>query len=182
MNSWLQTKTAGLPRWAWVTLFGGAVVVGLYLRSHSGEEEPEEEMEETPGDGELSAYEGTETAGGLAAAGLIGPAQGQVVPVEAPYLPEGLLDIFGSQDETIQVLAGAIAEQEPGERTEVIREQEPPESSQGLTGGGSPRRKPHKKHPKPKKQHQRRPRKPAKKPRRQKHPKQRMGLKNNRRA
>lgn len=153
-------KSAGLPRWAWVSLFSGAVLVGLYLRHRSQETEEPEEGEEEPeyGEDSLASYEGTDAAGGLAAAGLIGPAQGQVLPVEAPYIPQGFVDIFESQGETIE----SLAEREPGERvessTEVIHERDPAESSQGLTGGGPRRKKPHHKAPKkPKQKKQKRP-------------------------
>lgn len=162
-------KSAGLPRWAWVSLFSGAVLVGLYLRHRSQEtEEPEETGEEPEyGEDSLASYEGTDAAGGLAAAGLIGPAQGQVLPVEAPYIPQGFVDIFESQGETIQTLS----DREPGERvettTEVIHERDPSESSQGLTGGGPTKRKPHHKAPKKPKQ------KKQKKPPRQKQGKRR---------
>lgn len=153
----MKIKSAGLPRWAWVSLFSGAVLVGLYLRHRSQEMEEPEEGEEEPeyGEDSLASYDGTESAGGLAGAGLIGPAQGQVLPVEAPYIPQGFVDIFESQGETIQ----SLAEKEPGERvestTEVIHERDPSESSQGLTGGGAPKTKPHHKttrKKKPKKQ------------------------------
>lgn len=153
----MKVKTAGLPRWAWVMLFSGAVLTGLYLRSRSQETEEPEEGEEEPGYNEdsLAAYNGTESAGGLAAAGLIGPAQGQVVPVEAPYIPEGFVDVFGAQSENLGELIGALANREPGERVETIREVEPigEGSNQGVTGGGPPKRKPSKKAP-PSKQKQ----------------------------
>lgn len=150
--NWLKIKTAGLPRWAWVMLFSGAVITGLYLRHKSEENsEPEETEEEPLYNDSLAGYNGTESAGGLAAAGLIGPAQGQVVPVEAPYLPEGFTEVFGQQSEALQALIGALSEREPGERVEVIRETEPAGSSApvtaGVTGGGPPKRKPVKRTP-----------------------------------
>jgi hypothetical protein len=166
----MKIKSAGLPRWAWVSLFSGAVLVGLYLRHRSQETEEPEEGEEEPSYSEdsLASYEGTDAAGGLAAAGLIGPAQGQVLPVEAPYIPQGFVDIFESQGETI----GALAEREPGERvedtTEVIHERDPAESSQGLTGGGPTRKKPH--HKAPPKHRQKKQKKPRQKKPPKKHP------------
>lgn len=184
MNQWLQAKTAGLPRWAWVALLGGGVAFGLYLRHRNSEEPEETEEEPTAAEGSLEGYEGTESAGGLAAAGLVGPAQGQITPVEAPYIPEGFVDIFQSQSETTQDLIGALAEREPGERVETIREVEPigEGNNQGVTGGGPPKKKPH--HGAPKKPHHNKPhqkkpaqhrpprKKHAKPPRRQgKHPK-----------
>src|SRR6478752_1153057 len=155
----LKVKTAGLPRWAWIAMFTGAVGIGLYLRhKHSMEEEPpaEEEEASVPED-TLEGLEGTESAGGLAAAGLVGPAQGQITPVEAPYIPQGFVDIFESQDATI----GALAEREPGERVETIREVEPigEGSNQGMGGGGPSNRKPH--HAAPKKPKAKKPHNPA---------------------
>lgn len=156
MNTWMKAKTAGLPRWAWVALLSGGVVVGLYLRSRNTETEPEEE-EPAAEEGSLESYDGTESAGGLAAAGLVGPAQGQITPVEAPYIPEGFVDMFQTQGETTQALIGALAEREPGERVETIREVEPigEGNNQGVTGGGPSKRKPH--HKAPKKPHHKAP-------------------------
>lgn len=174
MEQWLKVKTAGLPRWAWLAILGGAVGVGIYLRIRSQEEEfgPEEEGVEEPEEG-LSQYEGTEQAGGLAAAGLVGPAQGQITPVEAPVIPEGITDIIGAQNETLTNALGALSAQEPGERVETerttevegegqaerenIRKEEREEREKlrhhhALTGGGSPKRKPHHKPPRKPKQ------------------------------
>lgn len=168
---WLKVKTAGLPRWAWILLFSGAVGVGIYIRTHHQEEEfgPEEESAEEPQEG-LSQYEGTEQAGGLAAAGLVGPAQGQITPVESPVIPEGVVDIIGAQNETLSNAIGALAAREPGERVETtteiegegqaereqVRREEREEREKlrhhRLTGGGSPNRKPHHKPPKKPKQ------------------------------
>lgn len=183
MDTFLKAKTAGLPRWAWLTLLGGGVAFGLYLRHRNSEETEETEEEPAPAEDSLASYEGTESAGGLAAAGLVGPAQGQITPVEAPYIPEGFVDVFQSQSETTQDLIGALAEREPGERVETIREVEPigEGNNQGVTGGGPSKRKPHHgapgkphhKKPHQKKQpHKRPPRKPQKKrpPRQGKHP------------
>lgn len=141
MPPFLKVKTAGLPRWAWIGLFGGAVGVGLYLRHRSVEgtensetENPEIESEGEPG--ELGYYNGTDAGGGLAAAGVVGPPPGGLTPIQTPYLPEGIVDIFEEQGKTIQELAGDITEREPGERVETIREVEPVQ----VTGGGAPKR------------------------------------------
>jgi hypothetical protein len=159
--NWMKLKTAGLPRWAWISLFSGAVVVGLYLRSrHTAEGEEEVAEEPEPSEDSLASYEGTETAGGLAAAGLIGPAAGSVLPVEAPYIPQGFVDIFQTQGETLTSAVSALAEREPGERVEVIKETEP---AQTLTGGGPTTHKPSHKPPQ---------KHPPKKHKPQKHPKQ----------
>jgi len=152
--SWLKVKTAGLPRWAWISLLSGGVILGLYLRSRNASEtEPEEEEEQTP-EG-LESYEGTETASSLGSVGLAGPASGQVVPVEAPFLPEGFTDLLAQQgaanveaQQSIAQLASDAINREPSERVETIVEREPSESNQGVTGGGAPKRKPHHKAPK----------------------------------
>lgn len=170
MNQFLKAKTAGLPRWAWIMILGGALTLGVYLRSRDKGETPGEEEEEiSPDESSLAYYEGLEPAGGLAAAGLVGPPPGSVVPVETPMLPEGITDIITSQGESLDTLIGALAEREPPERvetettTEVIHERDPTESAQGLTGGGAPKRKPHHKPPK-KPAHKKTPSKPKQTP------------------
>jgi hypothetical protein len=163
--NWLKVKTAGLPRWAWVTLFSSAVIVGLYLRNRdTGETEPEEEEEMDPEETGLSMYDGTETAGSLGSVGLAGPAAGQVVPVEAPFLPEGFVDLLSAQNtnnvEAQQAIVGLAQDalaREPSERVETIVERAPSESNQGVTGGGSPKRKPHHKAPPKKPKHKAKP-------------------------
>lgn len=154
--NWLKLKTAGLPRWAWLALFGGAVGVGLYLRSRSEPPETEQEEEEEPEETGLESFNGTESAGGLAAAGLVGPAQASITPVEAPFLPEGFTDLLTEQGKSnveaqqiIGELAADALAREPSERVEIIHEREPNESKQGqgVTGGGAPKRKPHHKAP-----------------------------------
>lgn len=137
-RQWLKVKTAGMPRWAWISLASGAVLLGLYLRTRS-EGEPEEEVEEMePSADQMEYYDGTDSAGGLASAGLVGPAMGGLTPVQAPYIPEGLTEIFQGQGETISILGETISNREPSERVETIREIEPPI----ITGGGAPNRKP----------------------------------------
>lgn len=151
MDNWLKTKTAGLPRWAWVSLFSGAIILGLYLRSRSAAEGEEPEGDETP-EG-LDQYEGTDSAGGLASAGLLGPASGGLTPVQTPYLPEGLTEIFAqqsgalaSQQEQLTALAEAALAKEPSERSfgepvepAIYEPPEPPEPGP-VTGGGAPHR------------------------------------------
>ena len=126
MEDWLKTKTAGLPRWAWATLFGGAIALGLYLRSRSQSDEEVKSETVNASEQSLASYEGTGTAGGLASAGLVGPAQGQVLPVEAPYIPEGFVDIFSELTSVIGELGGYITEHQ-----NVVTENPP-------TGGGAP--------------------------------------------
>lgn len=163
---WLKIKTAGLPRWAWVSLLSGGVILGLYLRSRNASEtEPEEEEEINPEETGLESYDGTETAGSLGSVGLAGPAAGQVVPVEAPFLPEGFTDLLAQQgaanveaQQAIAQLASDALNREPNERIETVVEREPYESKQGMTGGGAPKRKPHHKPPKkPKQKKQKKP-------------------------
>ncbi len=144
-------------------MFSGAIVLGLYLRSRSNsEEEPETEEEQEIADGELGAFEGTDTAGGLAAAGLVGPAQGQITPVEAPYLPEGITDVLQGQQQTIAELGAkepTVVEGPERVESETVIEKE---NTPVVTGGGAPQRKPHHRkpgHKKPKAKH-----KPHKKP------------------
>lgn len=186
-TQWLKIKTAGLPRWAWISIIGGAVVIGLYLRTTSQPETVEEEEGEiNPEESGLSQFAGTETAGGLGAAGIAGPAGNTLTPVETPVVPEGITDALtasiGSNVEAQQAmgdLAAAALAREPSERVEIINEREPAaprESSKGLTGGGAPTRKPHHKAipkhtPKPKAAKPKHTSKP-KKPPRQKKPKQ----------
>lgn len=125
MPPFLKAKTAGLPRWVWVLALTGAVGVGLYLRAGSSRREGETETGES-----LEGYEGYEQATGLAAAGLIGPAQGTVTPVEAPYIPDGFVDIFGQLADLATLLGATIAE---GTTAENIVKTETP-----VTGGGPP--------------------------------------------
>lgn len=185
--NWLKGKTAGLPRWAWVSLFGSAVILGLYLRSRQApESEPEEEEEIDPEETGLGMYDGTETAGGLGSVGLAGPAGQQMVPVEAPFVPEGLVDLLTSQNtnnveaqQAIVELARDALAREPSERVEIINEREPRTSNAGVTGGGAPKRKPHHKAPPkkpknkkpPRKQKQKKGRPPRQKKQRQPHAK-----------
>lgn len=147
---------AGLPRWAWIALLAGGVGVGLYLHSLNQESEGEgdEETEELPSASpqSLESYEGGDTGGGLQALGVAGPTPQATVPVEAPYLPEGITDVLSGQNDTTQALAngvlesnlasselaGILATREPSERTEIIREQ---------MAGHAPTRKPHHKAP-----------------------------------
>jgi len=167
----LTVKTAGLPRWAWLALLAGGVGVGLYLHSRNAESEGEgeEETEELPGavPQSLDSYEGAESGGGLQALGVAGPVPQATVPVEAPYLPEGITDVLGGQNDTAQSLANGVLEsniatnelaavlatREPAERQEIIREQ--------MTGH-APTRKPHHKPPRAKPKHKPRPRPKAK--------------------
>lgn len=129
-------------------------MLGLYLRQRSAPEtEPEEEEEATP-EG-LESYDGMEAAGGLGSVGVAGPAGQQIVPVEAPFLPEGFTDLLAQQgmanveaQQSIAQLASDALNREPSERVETIVEREPSTSDQGVTGGGAPKRKPHHKPPK----------------------------------
>lgn len=122
MPPFLKVKTAGLPRWAWVLMLTGAAGLGLYLRSKGSTREVETDEGER-----LDAFEGTAVAGGLGAAGLIGPAGGQVVPVEAPYIPEGFVDMFASLTDLANQLGAYITDRD------IVRDEV------GIdTGGGAP--------------------------------------------
>ena len=112
MEAWLKAKTLGFPRWGWALALGGAIILGLYLRKRAAESEAEgtAEGEEAAEEGTLGYYEGTNAAGGLASAGLIGPAAGQVIPVETPMLPEGIVDIMGQLTTLASELGGYITE------------------------------------------------------------------------
>jgi hypothetical protein len=122
MKNWMKIKTAGLPRWAWVAMLSGAVGLGLYLRSRSGVEIEGEENEL----GE--SYELGTGSEGLSAAGLMGPGAGQVIPVQAPYLPEGFVDMFQALTNLSAELGAVLG----GVReTEML-------ATEGMTGGGAP--------------------------------------------
>jgi hypothetical protein len=126
MNSWFKVKTAGLPRWAWGGIVGGALVLGLYLRSRSNSES--EPSAEPPTESGLGAYNETEGGAGLAAAGLIGPASSTMVPVQTPFLPEGIVDILTGLGEII-TNQGTVIENISNTHTEY---------APGITGGGAP--------------------------------------------
>ena len=145
MEQWLKVKTAGLPRWAWIGIGGSAIIIALYLRSQSGGGEEEEE-EEGLNEGELGYYDGTETAGGLASAGLLGPAGGSVLPVESPYLPEGFVDALAQITELASLQGAYITEKQQTDAEFALGgapEDEPfhfapePESAPSGGGGGS---------------------------------------------
>jgi hypothetical protein len=158
MQPWLNTKMAGLPRWAWLALLAGGVGVGLYLRSLNQETEGEgdEETEELPSSGSnpqsMESMEG-ETGGGLQALGVAGPTPQATVPVETPYLPEGIDNVLAGQQDTTQSLANGVLESniaaqelagilaERGPQKEIIREK---------MVGHPPKRKPHHKPPRSK--------------------------------
>jgi hypothetical protein len=127
MKHWLTVKNAGLPRWAWLSLFSGAVVVGLYLRNRAKSEEASTEPI-SEGEG-LGAYNGTEMGAGLAAAGLTGTPAATAYPVETPMLPEGIVDIMGQLADLASELGHEIVERE---------ESRAENSNSEVTGGGPP--------------------------------------------
>jgi hypothetical protein len=162
MKPFLNAKMAGLPRWAWGGLLIGGIAVGLYLKHSAAqkeENEGEEESEQLPNAAPqtLSSYEGAEQGGSLQGLGVAGPTPQATVPVEAPFLPEGITDALTGQGDTIQSLsngvlesniaanelAGILAQREPTERKEIIRERI----------GSAPKRKTHHKPPKKHKKH-----------------------------
>jgi hypothetical protein len=115
----------------------GAIGIGLYLRSRSSssEEEEEEPTSEATQQGLAGEYGETLTAGGLAGAGLIGPAAATQVPVQTPFLPEGLTDAIAGMEELINNQGVVIAELAKQNR-------EPPvvniTGGTPITGGGAP--------------------------------------------
>jgi hypothetical protein len=131
METWLKAKTAGLPRWVWVAIVGGAVGVGLYLRHRSSEaEKVSEEGEHVPAEG-LSAYNETEPGASLGAAGLIGPASSSMVPVQTPFLPEGIVGILEGLGVIIEHQGTVI------ENITISHNETQPVTIPG-TGGGAP--------------------------------------------
>lgn len=139
MKTWMTTKTAGLPRWAWVSLASGAVILGLYLRSRMDKAETESESTASgaePMPEGLSQYAGSEAGAGLAGVGLYGGTAGQVVPVQSPYIPEGFTDIFASVTSLASELGAALAEQHVSEIENKPGQTETTPSP--LTGGGAP--------------------------------------------
>lgn len=125
MPPWLSAKTAGLPRWAWALMLTGAVGVGLYLRSRPSAESEDESVDPFTG------ADGGGTTGPLA---LAGPSQGQLTPVESPYIPEGIVNTV----EQLSILASELGAT-LGQRQEREIEQAPQEKAPTpVTGGGPP--------------------------------------------
>lgn len=144
METWLKAKTAGIPRWAWVAGLGGAVILGLYLRSrHSSSEEGESEYQGETG-GEFPSEEG-----GFAGGVLGGGGGSTTTPVQTPFIPEGFTEMFGQlteliakQSEQESSLAGIIAEMHGGGTPESPSHEapmpEPGPSTPPSSGGSKP--------------------------------------------
>lgn len=128
MNEFLKAKTAGLPRWAWAVMLTGAVGLGLYLRSKS----TRSEIEEVDGE-RLETLGSNEGAPGLAAAGLVSTPIAGITPVEAPYIPEGFIDMFASLTDLAKELGSTISNINQTNK-------ENPGPGQSPTGGGPPER------------------------------------------
>lgn len=133
-GGFLRGKMFGMPRWAFLGLLAGGLVLGLYLRMRSaGEEEVPPEDEEYV---EPYADDPIVDPDAGAGYGILGPSQGQVVPVETPLIPEGFETIIGD-------LVGGLVDQ-TGYLTEIIpgAQGDPtsPGSGAGVTGGGPPNR------------------------------------------
>jgi hypothetical protein len=123
-----------MPRWAFLSLLAGGVVLGLYLRSRRRAQQSTE-PEALPTDSL-----GTSEDPGLAGVGVISP-PGGVYPVSSPVLPEGFTDIVGS-------LTGVIGQQ--GETLAAVAQplpQSPPVVNVQLPTGGGPPATPPKKAP-----------------------------------
>lgn len=127
METWLKAKTAGIPRWAWVAGLGGAVLLGLYLRSRNNSEEETGEEGYYGGEGEYAG----EGEGGFAGGVLGGGGGSTTTPVQTPYIPEGFTEMFGQMTELVGKQSeqlGIIAGQE-GTLATTIAE---------MRGGGAP--------------------------------------------
>lgn len=142
METWLKAKTAGLPRWAWIAGLGGAVVLGLYLRSRNSSEETGTEEGYYGGEGEYAG----EGEGGFAGGVLGGGGGSTTTPVQTPYIPEGFTEMFGQltelvgkQSEQESSLATIIAEMHGGGTPEAPEHEAPmpsPGPSTAPEGGG----------------------------------------------
>jgi hypothetical protein len=106
--------------------------VGLYLHSRKSGEEENEATEETESLPEaspqsLASFEGTESGGGLQALGVAGPTPQATVPVEAPFVPEGLTDVVSGQGDTIQTLSNGVLESavSSNELASILAQREP---------------------------------------------------------
>jgi hypothetical protein len=104
MSPFLQTKTFGMPRWAFLILLAGGVTLGLYLRSRRSAETQGQDQSATQGY-DTGLYDSGDP--GLAGVGVVSP-PGGVTPVSTPFLPEGLTDLFGSLTGVIQGQADAL--------------------------------------------------------------------------
>jgi len=166
MKPWMNTKMAGLPRWAWIGLLAGGLGVGLYLHHRSSAETEETgESEELPGPQPqtMEGYEGTEAGGGLQALGVAGPVPQATLPIEAPRIPEGFTDTLGGQGETIQSLSNGVLEgqQATDDLARSVIEAPTREIIREKMVGHSPSRKPS--HKPPRKQPKQKPKPKAKK-------------------
>lgn len=132
-KEWLNAKTFGMPRWVFLSLLAGGVVVGLYLRNRRRQEAvapPETEV-----GGETLD---TSNDPGLAGVGVVSP-PGGVYPVTSPVIPEGFGDVIGS-------LTGVIAGQSDALAAipNAYTPQTPTINVVLPTGGGPPRTPPKK--------------------------------------
>lgn len=136
MSPWLQAKTFGMPRWAFLTLLAGGVTLGLYLRSRRNAETQGQDQ---------SPIEGTDTdlygsaEPGLAGVGVVSP-PGGVYPVTTPTLPEGITELIGSLAGVIQGQGDALVSVPNAfqPQTPVVNVTVP------ATGGGPPKAPPKK--------------------------------------
>lgn len=124
-QEWLTGRMFGMPRWVWLSLLLAAIALGLYLRSRDTGEIPEDDSLDIEPEDTLDSA--AQYDGGLAGVGLLGPPAGSVIPVNAPVLPEGLTDLYGSLGDVIGALGGAIVDRDIETGT-----------GEGITGGGPP--------------------------------------------
>lgn len=110
----LRGKVFGMPRWLFATILVGGIVGGLYLRSRQAAAAAGEDTSESTITGDLgSPYADPSMAGydALAGSGVLpGPANGAVLPVNAPTIPEGFPEVFAGLGDVIGALAGGIAD------------------------------------------------------------------------
>jgi|SRR5690348_15036684 len=121
-----------MPRWAFIALLAGGVVVGLYIRNRR---KAAAQSSSDTGAGYTGDLSGSSDAG-LAGVGVTSP-PGGVYPVTTPTVPEGLPDIIatlGSALESAQTTLGEVAQPQPPGTPQV--------NVTLPTGGGPPRTPP----------------------------------------
>lgn len=124
-----------MPRWLFLSLLAGGIIVGLYLRSRSQGEPPPPSEDTLAGSGDA----------GLAGVGVASP-PGGVVPVATPTTPEGFPELIGSLTDVIGGLAAGY--NPPGTPAPDAINNSPggagtPVQTTPPTGGGPPSRRHH---------------------------------------
>lgn len=125
-----------MPRWAFIALLAGGVILGLYLRSRR----QERRIAGTEDGSMILTEDQLTTSGdpGLAGVGVVSP-PGGVIPVTSPVVPEGIAEIVGVlgniatfQGEALAAIPNAISQQPPAVNVVLP------------TGGGPPKTPPKK--------------------------------------